>query len=295
MIKDLVVWGGNEGGQESHRWIHRAFYENARKLGINAVWAPNQLSSNELIRDNTTVLAIDIWSEHLRPRKRVNYVLHNFSADHPVMQQTEPERVLRLQVWTHDAFGEKWGDCRQYSVEGRVLFQPWGTDLLAEEFMDPVFNPFSREAVFVGAVWSQIHNGVDLGNTQNIETLRNVLRDNGLVFRHLTQVSINENVNAVREARIAPAVAGGWQAEHGYLPCRVFKNISYGALGFTNVPDAAFLTTHPYSGNTIEDLVESVLRLRKKDYEEAVRAQQLVASNYTYRQSLEAISRAFEQ
>jgi hypothetical protein len=39
------------------------------------------------------------------------------------------------------------------------------------------------------------------------------------------------NVAAIRRSRIAPAIAGRWQVEHNYLPCRMFKNISYGQLG----------------------------------------------------------------
>lgn len=292
MINSLVVWGGQED-LSSHRWIHRAYHETARKIGIRTKWLPNAPESNYLIEAGDTVLSADIFGDHLRPHKHVNYVLHNFSADHPVMQQTDPEHILRLQVWTHDAFGEEWDDCRQYSVEGRILFQPWGTDLLAEEFMDPVFNPLSRTAVFVGAVWTQEHQGADLGNTQSIETLRNVLREYGLTFQHRTQVSVAENIDAVREARLAPAIAGGWQVEHGYLPCRLFKNVSYGTLGFTNVETARFLLGE-LAGGSIETLIPAVVKLRKGEYEELVREQQRKVSNYTYRQSLEAISRAFE-
>jgi len=249
-------------------------------------------SANGQLTPGTTVIAADLWNEHLHPHEEVNYVLHNFNGDHPLIEQTEAERVLRLQVWTYDAFGEEWADCRQYSVEGRVLFQPWGTDLLSEEFMDPVFNPMSRTAAFVGAIWSELHQDGDLGNQESINILRNVLRENGLTFEHRTQVSVAENINAVREARVAPAITGGWQVAHGYLPCRIFKNVSYGTLGFTNVAAARFLLGD-FAGRSIEELVPMVLRLRKNEYEEIVREQQRKVASYTYRQSLEAISRAF--
>ena len=33
---------------------------------------------------------------------------------------------------------------------------------------------------------------------------------------------------------MAPAVQCEWQVVNGYVPCRIFKNISYGKMGMTN-------------------------------------------------------------
>ena len=33
---------------------------------------------------------------------------------------------------------------------------------------------------------------------------------------------------------MAPALQGKWQCDVGYIPCRIFKNISYGQPGMTN-------------------------------------------------------------
>jgi hypothetical protein len=295
MFDRLIVWGGCEGGLESHRHIHRAFFENARKLGIQSYWVKDELDSNTLVKRGTVVIAADIWAKNLRHHEGAFYVLHNFSSDHPVMVESSEEQILRLQVWTHDAFGEQTGPCCAYSREGRILFQPWGTDILAEEFMEPVFNPGSGEAVFVGAIWSEPHEGGNLGNEVAINQLRNSLRDNGLVFRHLTQVSVQENIDAVRSARLAPAIAGGWQVNHGYVPCRCFKHPSYGVAMFTNIPVVQNLFYGAsIPGDSIEELVTNAIRLRKSEYEELVREQQKIAARYTYRESLTSIDRALE-
>lgn len=293
MFNRLVVWGGKRGMQ-SHRWIHRAFAQTAAKMGIPTAWVEDD--TDFLLADGDTVIAADIWNRYLYYKPGVDYVLHNFSQDHPVMLEVDERNLLRLQVWTYDSFGEEWDACRQFSKEGGVLFQPWGTDLLAEEFLDPIFNPTSREAVFVGAVWGDINTGTELGNESMIEDLKAVLREHGLTFKHLTQVSEQENMDAVRSGRLAPAIAGGWQVEHGYLPCRVFKNVSYGTVMFTNVPrvNAVFGDT-AVKGKAIGELVENTLRMRRNDYENLVRAQQRVAARYSFRESLEAISRALQE
>ena len=42
------------------------------------------------------------------------------------------------------------------------------------------------------------------------------------------------NLRQIMNAQMAPAIVGKWQQEKGYIPCRIFKNISYGAMGITN-------------------------------------------------------------
>jgi hypothetical protein len=296
VIENLVVWGGNEGGHDSLRWINKAFYETGRKVCRSSKWVPDAPESVATVQPGCVVIAEDRWDQFIPFVPGVDYVVHNFRQDHPVMVNADPRNLLRLQVWTDDAFGEEWAPCRKYSAEGRVLFQPWGADLLAEEFCDPVFNPLSREAVFVGAIWSDWNAaGEDMGNTDAIADLVAVLREHGLTFRHLTQVSERENIEAVRGARLAPAITGRWQREHNYLPCRVFKNVAYGTVAFTNVPAFKGLFKDSWvKGETVGQLVQNALLLKRGEYEDLVRAQQRVVANYTYRESLEAIGRALE-
>lgn len=294
MFDRLVIWGGKSGDLSSHRWVHRAFHQTASKLGISTVWVDDVPESR--LERGDTVIAADIWNKFLYFEPGVDYVLHNFSQDHPVLQKVDERNLLRLQVWTYDSFGEEWDLCRQFSREGGVLFQPWGTDLLAEEFLDPVFNPMSREAVFVGAIWGDIETGVELGNESAIEDLKAVLREHGLTFKHFTHIPDQENIHAVRSARLAPAIAGAWQVNHGYLPCRVFKNVSYGAAMFTNVPIVnAVFHDASIKGSGIGELVDKMLRLERNDYENLVRAQQKIAARYSYRESLDAIGRALQE
>ncbi len=88
---------------------------------------------------------------------------------------------------------------------------------------------------FVGAVWADQWQGVELGNRAAIDELKAACAEHRLAFVHLTHVSEHEQLRALRAARLTPALAGAWQVEHGYLPCRAFKLPSYGCAMFTNV------------------------------------------------------------
>ncbi len=290
------MWGGvSDGNSLSYIW--RAFHRNAHKLGIRSVWTDDLEDARQLLVPGVTVIGADLWGEHIGPAvPEVDYVLHNFSGDHELCRTVEPERLLRLQVYTSDAFGQAWAPFRLYDREGRILFAPWGCDLLPEEFMDPVFNPLSRDAVFVGSVWSDQYAGVELGNRDVIEETRLALADHGIKFSCRSNLSDAEMVAAVREARLAPAFAGQWQVEHNLLPCRPLKHPGYGALSLTNIPafQDLFGGWMPTLGS-IAEMVDSALSLRRAEYLGLVREQQRIVARYSYRESLQAIERALEE
>ena len=294
MIEKLVLWGGTSD-LNSLRHIWRHYHQTARKLGIESVLCADELSSIGHLTPGSTVIAADQWAQNISARPEVDYVLHNFNGDHPLCVALEPERLLRLQVWTNDAVGEEWAPYRRYSREGRILFQPWGTDLLAEEFMEPIFNATSSDVTFVGAIWSDQYQGTELGNEQVIGELRSAIAARGLTFRTLTHITDEQNVAAVRSARLAPAFAGGWQVSHNYMPCRVFKNVSYGVAAITNIPAFHDLFgSWNIKGDNMVETMNNALSLRSSDYVHLVTEQQRIVAHYTYRESIMALDRAIE-
>lgn len=288
--RKVVLWGATTS-LDSSRHIYRAYHEALRKLGMQVAWVGDEPASREQVGPGCLVFAFDVWGAHIGDAiPGVDYLLHNFDVSHPLIQTVEPEHLVRLQVFTDGVAGVQWDTFRWWLKEGHVLFQPWGTNLLAEEFLDPVFNAHARECAFVGAVWDD----GGLGNAATIPDLEEILGRRGLHFTHLTQVGEQEMVRAIRGSRIAPALAGAWQVQHNYLPCRVFKNVSYGALAVTNVLRFADLMPGTFGGG-VETVVTEALRLRGHHYLELVREQQRAIANYTYRDSLEAVARAFEE
>jgi hypothetical protein len=47
---------------------------------------------------------------------------------------------------------------------------------------------------------------------------------------------LEENVKLIQESVVAPALQSQYQIHTKYIPCRIFKNISYGKMGMTNNP-----------------------------------------------------------
>jgi hypothetical protein len=172
-----------------------------------------------------------------------------------------------------------------------MLIQPWGTDLLFENFKKPVFQK-NNFVFWIGSVWNNRQNQ---GNIFVIREFKKVLEKFSLKFIHLRFIPNFLNIFFIRLSRIAPAIAGAWQVEHDYLPCRMFKNISYGQVGFSNVKKFADLLQENNISGSLEDMTKRVLELNKKEYQELVLRQQAKIKNYTYKEALENIFRAFQE
>jgi hypothetical protein len=133
------------------------------------------------------------------------------------------------------------------------------------------------------------------GNEIEITALKKALAKYQIGFTHVSGVSDAENLAYIRKSKIAPAIACRWQVENDYLPCRMWKNISYGQLGISNVPkfeDVFGDCSVP--GATIEALVDYALTLPERQYRNLIREQQEIVKNHTYLDRLLAIAKAFD-
>ena len=116
---------------------------------------------------------------------------------------------------------------------------PWATDLLPYE-IDQIKKELSsikkdKVARFIGTCWGGTH-----GNIDKADQFRRACDEYGIPFEVTggwqcgMDVDPEKNIDLIKKAYLAPTLVGQWQCENGYIPCRIFKNISYGQFGITN-------------------------------------------------------------
>jgi len=302
-IKRIIVWG-LRNKYHTHRHIHQAFYENAKKLGYKALWLEDEKKNAKYIEVGDLIITsgpvgnmvaekFTFEDYNLPVRNDVFYCLHNIKD--VFINKLNPNNYINLQVYSSlhlKNSDEVWGPATRFDKNTKTLYQPWGTDLLAEEFKKPVFNKHSL-VFWVGSVWNDADNR---GNIEAVNELKQVLKKNHLNFIQLRFIPDFINRFFIRKSRVAPAIAGLYQVEVDYLPCRMFKNISYGQLGITNVKKFKDILGDSYiEGDTIEELIDNALSLTKEEYIKMVKTQQEIIKNYTYKTALENIIRALNQ
>lgn len=298
----IVVWGLHYK-YHTQRHIHQAFYENAKKMGYETIWLEDTKSNGGKIKAGDLIISTQAVGKmvpekftledfNLPIRDDVFYCLHNYK---PVFtDKLEPKNLIKLQVYNTmdgaEQSDQKWGPVTFFDSKKRTLYQPWGTNLLPEEFKKPTFSK-NNFVFWIGNVWNDSENR---GNLNEIAELKKVLREQNIKFIKIKVVPDFIHTFLIRHSRLAPAIGGAYQAKVDYLPCRMFKNISYGQLGITNVKKFKDILGDSFiDGNNIREIVEKALSLNKEQYLQKVRAQQEVIKEYTYQTAIENIIQAF--
>lgn len=301
-FKRIIIWGLKRK-YNTFRYIYSAFYKTAIKMGYEVLWLEDIKNNAKYIRPGDLILTADPVGKmvaekfnfedyNLPVRDDVYYCLHNVKD--VFKDKLCKDNYINLEVYRDGNFFsnniEKWRPATYFDKETRTLHQPWGTDLLANEFKKPVFNN-NKFVFWVGSIWNDKQNH---GNINEIAELKKTLKKNNLRFIHARFVPNFINMLLIRLARIAPAIAGKTQVEENYMPCRMFKNISYGQLGITNVKKFKEILGDSFiEGDSIEKIVENALSLSKEEYIKKTEAQQEIIKKYTYKESLENIFKAF--
>lgn len=284
----FVVWGLRTQ-EDTFRNIHRHFYETLEKMGAQVIWVDDDKKNIDLVKKNDLVIAVNVAAKYLPINPNAFYCLHNINTEF------NSKKITTLQVYTKKVEEKKiesWQSATKFDHNHRVLYQPWGTNLLPHEFLPPIFNPESHYVFWIGSIWNNIHNQ---GNINQIQYLKQILAKEKIAFLHAKGVSDKQNIMLTRDSRIAPAIAGEWQADKGYLPCRMFKNISYGQLGISNVNSfSVILGENLHVTESLEELIHWSLSLTKKEYIDKTRVQQNLIKKHTYLQKLNHIMRTFE-
>ena len=167
-----------------------------------------------------------------------------------------------------------------------------GDESLPDEFKKPISKPKSNTVIWVGSIWN---NELDQGNINEIQALKYVLKKRNIKFVNLKLLPDSIHTQMIRYSRIAPAIAGRWQAENNYLPCRMWKNISYGQLGVSNVKKfESVFQGCSIGGDTIEELIDNTLSIAPDKYRDMVLEQQEIVKKHTFIERLTNIMTAFE-
>lgn len=289
----IVIWG-LRNKYHTHRHIHQAFYKNAMKLGYKTIWVEDEKKNQKYILPGDLIIASEVQGKmiphkvvfedyNLPVRDDVKYCLHNYQEI--FKSKLNQNSYINLQVYTKNAESSdiKIDTARYFDTKTRTLYQPWGTDLLPHEFKKPLYNN-NKFVFWIGSIWN---NSLNQGNLNEIRELKSALRNRDIYFVKVRFVPDILNMFLIKISRIAPAIAGKSQIEMDYLPCRMFKNISYGQLGITNVKKFYdIFGKNIIKSDKISEIINKSLFLSKKEYINMTTIQQKLIEKYTYEESL---------
>jgi hypothetical protein len=225
--------------EHTHSYIHEAFHRAARWLGLDAVWLPDEPIDPGALA-GSLVLTEGQVDRCLPVRDDCFYVVHNWDPSRPSYELVRRRgNYLALQVLIDDVVASEAKPvngfaCAYLDERERVLYTPWATDLLPDE-IDRQRKRLPRLlGRRDGVAWVGTIGAGAFGNAEEVTPFVREAQLLGLTFTHRVAISRREHVRTIERALLAPAIVGAWQLGKGYIPCRIFKNASYGHIGVTN-------------------------------------------------------------
>jgi hypothetical protein len=295
-----IVWG-LVNTYHTHKHIHEAFYRTLKLLGKQVLWldAKSNLSgidfSNTLFISYNDCVRDELGSIPLR--KDCFYVIHNNIYPNMLSSFDGLNRLnwgVHLGIHNYDEEKIVFAPGTIYYPGSKTVNFSWATDLMPSEIMankpSRVFRSDSKIVYFVTSSWN--------ASGEEVKKFEKACNENGITFEWTGKtrgpVTIEENIRLIKESYMAPALSCPEHCDHGYIPCRIFKNISYGQYGITNskwVRDVfdghVIFHSDPY-----QLFYEAREKLPQITLAELYAQMDFVAQNHTYVNRIEALSRA---
>ena len=307
----LIIYGFKRPNRNTYYFINQALERSAKQLGYETYWLDNDHQLDDVFFNNSIILTEGWETDKLPIAKNSIYIIHHFGNKiHGRYQHNQKyidnnNKVFDLrflcesfedhnQVWDVKFKDlEKIDSCTylQFNSGYNFIYQPWATDLLPHEIDEnSVYIPKQNDVYYLGTITEGWHNdnipSWKLDNKTRIDRFIKACNENKIGFTVNNPIENSLTADQYKElyqkSYLSPDIRHQHHIDVGYIPCRVFKNISYGNLGMTN-SKAVFdffdqdIAYHedPY------ELFYVGQRLRT-NYDKLKKMIRLVKSNHTY-------------
>jgi len=287
-FEKVIIWG-HKLHSHTHSYIHEGFYNAFLHLGYPTYWLDDADDVSHIDFSNALFLTEGQVDRNIPLREDATYLLHNCTD--PKYRTLDKGNVSFFQVFTDSIFSvptlTKLDTCMYYDLPGRCLYMPWATDLLPDEIEAlkvTLCQTASKDQVF----WIGTIGAGKFGNIDQLTPFIRACEENGISFIQKGNISRAEHIDSIRSSYMAPAIVGGWQEEQGYIPCRLFKNISYGKMGVTNSRHAYELFEEKivYNPDTYQLFYDAKERLKTLTLDDTIALMDLVKTKHTYVQRI---------
>ena len=296
----MVIWGLKKQWH-THRFVFQAYYKVFKKYGVPVVWVDDNKKFQNVVEKGDLIFSAGGMHGKMVPEKK-GLIDYNFPIRDDVfyclhaeldclIEKLDKNKYIQLKYYSNEAEAfTKLYEAVHFDQKTRTMYQPWGTNILSDEFKKPTFNKH-KFMYWIGSIWNDKNNH---GNLVEIAKLKEALKKNGIKFIHMRFIPNFLNCLLIRLSRLAPSISGRRQVEINYLPDRMFKNISYGQLGFSNVSKfkEIFKDCIVYDPD-METMINKVLSLKKDEYIKMIERQQEICKNYTTANHLNNILKNF--
>jgi hypothetical protein len=233
---NFVVWG-HKLHSHTHSYIHYGYAKAFEALGYKVYWLDNQDKIPEVFTKDDIFLTESQVDNNIPLIEGAKYILHHCKLDKYIQSKcryinlcnyVEPcERGISM---NYNDTVIKIKDFLFWDKKNKGLYQPWATDLLPTEIDEnnPImYNSNLMDINYIGTIY---HDNI----YPKFQAFANSCHSVGKQVKVFKNINFDENKELVKNSYISVDIRGDWHIECGYIPCRIWKNLSYGKLTGTN-------------------------------------------------------------
>lgn len=312
----VIIWG-YPPYNHTHSYVHAAWVKAFLSLGYETYWFhddsyPKDFDYNNCLfisegyaDNNIPIVKNSIYCIHIckNPKKymekecrlidlRYNVrFLQDFSYDY-VMDKSILQKIDEVTYYEKNASDLGLREKYRNNVSNyEALYIMWATDMLPHEINhEDIKIPKENKIYYIGSYWHANRKEIGLYREECIKNnIEFILSDPWRVH-----TSFEDNKLLVQKSYMAPDLRGSdliaddsvlEKCSHlstGFVPCRIFKNISYGQLGITN----SWAVNEVFKGRIVyNDDVQQLFydgQKKRNDVELIKEQMDFVKNNHTY-------------
>lgn len=287
----VIIWG-HKLHTHTHSYIHNAFYRAFQHMGYQTYWFDKYDALHNIDVSNALFITEGQADENIPLRSDARYILHNCDVRkyQPFFQQGH---CIILQVYTDDVLPRpvtKVEDFIYYDLADKCIYMPWATDLLPHE-IDAIKKELPKIKRKKVVWWIGTVGAGEFGNIEQIAPFQKACEEHGIKFRNAMGKNVQDTIKDIQISYLAPAIVGKWQQKVGYIPCRIFKNISYGQMGVTNSRHVynLFKGKIVYNSDTYQLFYDAQKRMKTMTQKELFDLMDFVRDHHTYINRIETL------
>ena len=233
MTNKVVIWG-HPPDTHTHSYIHLGFAKAFSYLDYDVVWCADDPDYVDEVKD-CIVLTENSCRNYLPIEESSQYFIHNLADDY---EKHEGDNIHNLLVY-HE--GYNWGvdwqcidDWSWYDKDTKTVVIMWATDLLPDEVKEKIPVPYDASRTDINYVGSlsngYFHKFSAVVNSHG----KRFIASGGYSPTSRGFIDNKTSVSLVKDSYLNFDLRPECHLNNGYIPCRIFKNMSYGCQTGTN-------------------------------------------------------------
>ena len=246
-INKVVIWG-LKNKQDTMKFVMDGFFKAWKHLNYNVYWVNSieELESNNIDFSKCLVWYAQTGTRPTPPpiKKDNFYVGHNADDfEKKVINTIGKQYYLKHSIWATTVLNKDDIQLNKkhsiFNISKNMVIFPWATNLLPYEIDENIKNlenieikPICGHIGSTGGQWGEPYRLF----SEELKQYNIPLHQGGPELTGF--VPENIMINFLKSCMIAPSLQYKWQRDVCYVPCRLFKTISYGKMGVTNNMEA---------------------------------------------------------